>query len=153
MQKAAEVTVTGYGCCCQLVWRRWRELFLQQFFRSAFCSAREGGQSEWIPFITASIAFLFFTLDCFPKPVGICTHFLLGLGRNRCKYRLWERLPPLSIDVCSEKEDERTLPTRIIVVILLLVLGGAVRAIERRGSQRHGSNHFATISFYQHIQR
>ncbi|KAL7846527.1 hypothetical protein SRHO_G00215070 [Serrasalmus rhombeus] len=34
---------------CWLVWRRWRESFLQQRFRSAFCSAREGGRvSEWI---------------------------------------------------------------------------------------------------------
>lgn len=69
------------------------------------------------------------SLFCFPplivfRNLGIYTHCPPALGRNRLKDRLRGCLPPSSIHVCSEKEEERTLPTRIIVVILLLV--GAV---------------------------
>ena len=55
-----------------------------------------------------------------------------GVGDVPAGDRFEGCFPPLSIHVCIEKEEDRTLPTRIIVVILLL--GGAVRAVERRGS-------------------
>ena len=46
-----------------------------------FCE--RGGASEWMPFITASIAFLFFSVDCFPKLVGILIMPLQALGMYR----------------------------------------------------------------------